>query len=51
MYRKEHMTMWTTMLPKQYQRYKIVRGTDVIGAHLTEAEADALLKLLIATID
>lgn len=49
-YRKV-MKDWHTFLPKSSQRYKIVCGTNTLADNLTSDEADALLKILIATID
>jgi hypothetical protein len=45
-HQKEPMTMWTYVLPKRMQKYKITCNGNLIGDQLTEEEADALLAIL-----
>lgn len=48
-YRVEPVDTYTWVLPKKYQRYKIMCGTNVIGTNMTKDEAEAMKKLLEAS--
>ena len=50
MYQKEYQTMWTTVLPEKFRRYKVTCNGNLIGDQLTNEEAEAMVKLLNATI-
>jgi hypothetical protein len=48
-YRKEYQDMWTTVLPKQFRRYRIMTDDKTVAEQLTSDEADAMIKLLEAS--